>query len=246
MIHHTLIDNVLFALLLTIPVVEWKWSWPRYRARLASGTPNARLHHYRKLIAGEWIATIGLLAYWAIEGRTLADLRLAANAPLRLGLGLLYIVALIGMLVWQRRALLARPDRRARIRKTLKHVEPLIPHTERERRFFWLVSATAGFCEEIFYRGFLTWYLSVWMGPVAAVLLSSLIFGAGHVYLGIAQVPRTGFIGLIFALVVSLTGSLWPAMLLHAAVDWNSGELGFKLLSLASSNETSVGLQPHE
>jgi membrane protease YdiL (CAAX protease family) len=237
MTHHTLVDHLLFALLLAIPLVEWKWSWPRYRAKLASGKPNARLHYYRNLIAGEWIPSICLLAYWAASGRNFPDLRLTGDTPMRLGLGLLYIVVLIGMLVWQRRALLARPDRRARVRKTLKGVEPLIPHTEGERHIFWVVSATAGFCEEILYRGFLAWYLSVWMGPVAAVLLASLIFGAGHVYLGIAQVPKTGFIGLIFAIVVSLTGSLWPAMLLHAAVDWNSGELGFKLLNLNSTGE---------
>jgi len=237
MLHHTLIDHVLFALLLSIPLVEWKWSWPRYRAKLAAGAKHARRDHYRNLIAGEWTPAIFLLAYWAASGRRLLDLRLTGDAPLHLGLGFGYVVLLIGLLVWQRRALLARPDRRARVRKAMEYAEPLMPHTESEHRLFWIVSATAGFCEEIFYRGFLTWYLAAWMGPVAAVLLASLIFGAGHVYLGVAQVPKTAFVGLIFAIVVSLTGSIWPAMLLHAAVDWNSGELGFKLLSLPSSNE---------
>lgn len=237
MIHHTIVDHLLFALLLAVPLVEWKWSWPRYLAKLASGANDARLDHYRKLIAGEWIPTIGLILYWAFAGRSLGDLRLTGDTPLRLGLGIVYVVLLIGALVWQRRALLSRPDRRARVRKALKFGEPLIPHTESERRIFWLVSATAGCCEEIFYRGFLTWYLSAWLGPVAAVLLASLIFGVGHVYLGVAQVPKTAMIGLILAIVVSLTGSLWPAMLLHAAVDWNSGEMGFKLLSSASTSE---------
>jgi membrane protease YdiL (CAAX protease family) len=237
MTHHTIVDHLFFALLLAVPLVEWKWSWPRYLAKLASGAKNARLDRYRKLIAGEWIPTIGLILYWVFAGRSLADLRLTGDTPLRLGLGIVYVVLLIGALVWQRRALLARPDRRARVRKALKFGEPLIPHTESERRLFWLVSATAGCCEEIFFRGFLTWYLSAWVGPIAAVLLASLIFGVGHMYLGAAQVPKTAMIGLILAIVVSLTGSLWPAMLLHAAVDWNSGEMGFKLLSSASTSE---------
>jgi uncharacterized protein len=232
MIYHTIVDPMFFALLLAVPLVEWKWSWPRYLAKLASGTSDARRDRYRKLIAGEWILTIGLIVYWAVAERPWTDLRLSGDTPLRLGLGLVYVVLLIGALVWQRRALLARPDRRARVRKALKFGEPLIPHTERERRIFWVVSATAGFCEELFYRGFLTWYLSAWVSPIAAVLLASLIFGVGHVYLGVAQVPKTAMIGLILAIVVSLTGSLWPAMLLHAAVDWNSGELGFKLLGI--------------
>ena len=237
MIHHTIVDHLFLALLLAVPLVEWKWSWPRYLAKLASGTSDARLDRYRKLIAGEWIPTLGLILYWVLAGRSLADLRLTGDTPLRLGLGIIYVVLLIGALVWQRRALLARPDRRARVRKALKFGEPLIPHTESERRLFWLVSATAGCCEEIFFRGFLTWYLSAWIGSIAAVLLASLLFGLGHVYLGVAQVPKTAMVGLILAIVVSLTGSLWPAMLLHAAVDWNSGELGFKLLSSASISE---------
>jgi uncharacterized protein len=237
MIQHTIVDHVLFLFLLVIPLVEWKWSWPRHLAKLASGASNARLTHYRKLMAGEWILTIGLLVYWAALGRKFQDLWLAGDTSLHLGLGFGYVVVLTGLLIWQRRALLARPDRRTRVRKALEYGEPLLPHTEGERRIFWIVSATAGFCEELFYRGFLTWYLSVWMGPVAAVLLASLIFGAGHVYLGAAQVPKTALIGLIFAIVVSLTGSLWPAMLLHAAVDWNSGELGFKLIRTTTRSE---------
>jgi membrane protease YdiL (CAAX protease family) len=237
MTHHTIVDHLFFTLLLAVPLVEWQWSWPRYLAKLASGARNARLDRYRKLIAGEWIPTIGLILYWVFAGRSLVDLRLTGDTPLRLGLGIVYVVLLIGALVWQRRALLARPDRRARVRKALKFGEPLIPHTESERRLFWLVSATAGCCEEIFFRGFLTWYLSACVGPIAAVLLASLIFGVGHMYLGAAQVPKTAMIGLILAIVVSLTGSLWPAMLLHAAVDWNSGEMGFKLLSSASTSE---------
>jgi hypothetical protein len=237
MIHHTVVDHIIFVLLLALPLVEWKWSWPRYLAKLASAESDARLGHYRKLIAGEWIPTIALLVYWEVAGRNWADLHLAGDAPLRLGLGLTYVILLIAALVWQRRALLARPDRRARVRKAMKFGEPIMPHTEGERRTFWFVSATAGCCEEIFYRGFLTCYLSAWVGPVAAVLLASLIFGVGHVYLGVAQVPKTAIIGLILAIVVSLTGSLWPAMLLHAAVDWNSGELGFELLRSAASVE---------
>ena len=165
MIHHTIVDHLVFALLLAIPLVEWTWSWPRYLAELARGARNARLDRYRKLIAGEWIPTIGLILYWVFAGRSLADLRLTGDTPLRLGLGIVYVVLLIGALVWQRRALLARPDRHARVRKALKFGEPLIPHTESERRLFWLVSATAGCCEEIFFRGFLTWYLSACVGP---------------------------------------------------------------------------------
>lgn len=228
--HHTLFDHAVFAFLLLLPVLEWKWSWPRYLGRLARDPENARRGYYRRLITGEWAPTVVLLAAWAAMHRPWSALRLAGDTALRLGLGFGYVLALVGLLVLQRRALLARPDRRARVRKALSYAEPLLPHSPPERGLFWAVSATAGVCEELFFRGFLTWYFLAWMGPAAAVLLASALFGVGHVYMGMAQVPKTALIGLIFAVVVSLTGSLWPAMLLHAAVDWNSGELGFRLL----------------
>ena len=77
------------------------------------------------------------------------------------------------------------------------------------------------------------------MGVVWAVIVASILFGLGHVYLGLVQVPKTAIIGLLLAIVVALTGSLWPAMLLHAAIDWNSGELGFRLLHPAELEASS-------
>ncbi|HEY2467044.1 MAG TPA: type II CAAX endopeptidase family protein [Terracidiphilus sp.] len=228
--NRTVFDHLLFALLLILPLVEWKWSWPRYLARLAADPRTARRDHYRRLLVGEWIPTVALLFLWVVLHRPWSALHLTGDTPLRLVLGFFYVLALIVLLVFQRRALLRRSDRRARVRKALVYGEALLPHTPSERKLFWAVSLTAGICEEIFFRGFLTWYFLAWMGPLLAVFLASALFGIGHVYLGITQVPKTAIIGLIFAIVVSLTGSLWPAMLLHAAIDWNSGELGFHLL----------------
>ena len=117
-----------------------------------------------------------------------------------------------------------------RIRPNLAYAEPLLPHTSGERRLFWLVSLTAGVCEEVFFRGFLIWFLSAWMGLVLAVLVSSAIFGAGHIYMGWAQAPKTALVGLVLAFVALGSASLVPAMLLHAALDWNSGELGYRVI----------------
>ena len=180
MINHTVFDHALFLLLLILPLVEWKWSWPRHLAKLAADPDNARLAYYRRLLVGEWIPTIVLLAVWAFLRRPWSALRLTGDSPLHLAFGFGYVLILVGVLVLQRRALLRRPDRRARVRKALAFATPLMPHTIAERRLFWAVSATAGICEEIIFRGFLTWYLLAWMGPVMAVIVASIIFGAGH------------------------------------------------------------------
>lgn len=236
---HTLFDHALFALLLLIPLIEWRWSWPRHLGRIAADPAHARIAFYRKIILGEWIPTIALLAFWAALGRSWRALQLAGDTPLRLGLGFGYVLVLIGFLLFQRRALLSRPDRRARARRALNYVEPLLPYTLTERKLFWAVSATAGICEELFFRAFLPWYLSAWMSLVWAVIAASILFGIGHFYLGLVQVPKTAIVGLLFAVVVGLTGSIWPAMLLHAAVDWNSGELAFRLLGAAEPEASS-------
>ena len=236
---HGILDDIFFALLLAIPLIEWKWTWPRYLARLKTGAPGVRRGFYRTLIAEEWIASACLLGWWTLRARPWSGLLLAGTAtplkmgippPLRLWVGLAIAALLAGFLILQKKAILARPETMARIRPKLAYAEPLLPHTTEERRLFWLVSLTAGACEEIFFRGFLIWYLMAWMGPPMAVLLSSALFGAGHIYMGWAQAPKTALVGLILAFIALSSASLVPAMLLHAALDWNSGELGYRVL----------------
>jgi uncharacterized protein len=232
-------DHVLFALLLLVPLVEWRWNWPRYLRRLAAGVPGARVRYYHNVMAGEWLPAIVLLAVWAEWRRPWSSLWLGSPSPWRIVIGLVCAGAFIGLLLAQGAAIRKRPETHERVGAALKYAEPLLPHTPAERRRFWLVALTAGVCEEIFFRGFLTWYLTGWMGLAPAVLLSAVLFGFGHIYLGLAQVPKTALVGLILSGVVLVSTSLWPAMLLHAALDWNSGELGFRMLAEPSGQASA-------
>jgi uncharacterized protein len=243
---HGIFDDALFALLLVVPLIEWKWTWPRYLKQLATGGPGVRAAFYRSLIVQEWIPALCLLAYWAARSRAWNGLLLkGTTTPLAIGLppqmrlwaGFCVVALIAGFLVSQRMAVLARPETIEQVRLKLQFAEPLLPHTALERRLFWLVSITAGATEELFFRGFLIWYLSAWMGPLAALLLSSAIFGAGHIYLGFAQAPRTALVGFVLALIAFGSASLFPAMLLHAAMDWNSGELAFRVIQQTGTGD---------
>lgn len=56
------------------------------------------------------------------------------------------------------------------------------------------------------------------VGPLAAVLLSSVLFGLGHAYQGIVGILRTAIIGLAFGAGCALTKSLWWLVVAHVIV----------------------------
>lgn len=226
---HTIFDDILFAVLLLIPFLERHITWPRLLAQLASGEENVRLRFYRAAILSQSILTIYLLGIWA--GRPWRWLLMGSSTPLRLGLGLAVAIGIAVLFRAQRVQTLKSERSIDHARRQLAYATPLLPHTLAESRLFHLVSVTAGVCEELLFRGFLYWYLAVWTGPVVAVVLSSLIFGLGHLYLGVAHVPKTALAGLVFACIALGSGALWPAILIHAAMDWNAGELGFRIVS---------------
>jgi hypothetical protein len=174
-----------------------------------------------------WAFTGAVVAVWAVDRRPWAALYLRPARPLGVWLGLGLSVLYVGVVGWQIRALLAQPDGRARLRRTLAGAGALLPRTPGERWGFVLVSVTAGMCEEVLFRGFVMWYCAAWTGLIVAVPLSALLFGIGHVYQGVRQIPRTALAGLVLAGVVIAGGSVWPAMLLHAVMDLVAGELGY-------------------
>jgi len=83
----------------------------------------------------------------------------------------------------------------------------------------------AGFYEEIVFRGFVLRRLIIALGPTsriaaaAAVVVSALIFGAGHAYQGWLGVTQTFVAGLCFGALTVLTGGVRAAIVAHAAID---------------------------
>jgi membrane protease YdiL (CAAX protease family) len=117
------------------------------------------------------------------------------------------------------------PALRARIGKAMRSLQFALPVSASERRWWILVSISAGVCEEILYRGFLTHYFSGTLvagfhfGAVGAWLVCALAFGLAHAYQGIAGVVRTTAAGLVLGLIAILCGSLLPCIVLHILAD---------------------------
>jgi membrane protease YdiL (CAAX protease family) len=72
-------------------------------------------------------------------------------------------------------------------------------------------------CEEVFFRGYLFPGLAQAMPVWAAVIASALIFGAAHA--DAASFAPLAVIGAALAVLRWRTGSLWPGILFHAAIN---------------------------
>jgi membrane protease YdiL (CAAX protease family) len=75
----------------------------------------------------------------------------------------------------------------------------------------------APIAEEIFFRGYLYAGLRSRLGLGWGLVLSALLFAVLHVIPGV--IPPIFLLGLILATVYEYSGSLWPAILLHSAIN---------------------------
>jgi membrane protease YdiL (CAAX protease family) len=104
----------------------------------------------------------------------------------------------------------------------------LIPTTAFGKVVWVAVSFTAGFCEEVGYRGYLMTRLRLifktqsWTIPT---IISSVAFGVCHWYQDIAGLILITVYGFLFAFLYIRTGRLWPCILAHAL--WDFGNLFF-------------------
>ncbi len=114
---------------------------------------------------------------------------------------------------------------RVRISKAMQSLRFALPVTARERHWWILVSLSAGVCEEILYRGFVTHYFSgslaatIPLGTVGAWLMASLFFGLAHAYQGVAGIVRSALAGLILGSIAILSGGLLLPIVLHFLFD---------------------------
>ena len=218
-------EYVLLSFFVLMPIYDARWSFPRHRAAVERGEPNARVALIREAVIILWLGA-GLLALVVFTGGpSFAELGLGFSGDrwAWIGMG----IAALGMvqIFVEQRTVRRRPDLQRRLRDATRSIEAITPTNDREWRWFVALSLSAGFCEELLYRGFLFLWLQQWFGILPAAVLSSLIFGLGHAYQGWLGVVKTSCFGAVLMFLVWLSGSLWPAILLHAAIDLGSGRL---------------------
>lgn len=122
-----------------------------------------------------------------------------------------------------------------------KNVAAILPHNAAELALFVALSITAGFTEELLFRGFVLSTLATIVGWWTAAGIAIVPFAFLHSYQGASGMVRTAVVGAALTLVVAATRSLVPAMALHALIDIGSGVVSW--IALASPSDASLSLR---
>lgn len=219
-----ILQHVLVFFLIVVAPLWDRYEIPRLKASMA---PRKKIRFYRKIVAASWAcalvaaATIGLVAVSTISRATNEGTWLSSGT--RGGLFLEGLIAGMLIVIMLPAMLALRSEKiRAKAGKAAKKLAFLLPSTGEERRWWWLVCITAGICEEVVYRGFLLNYFHVTplhLSLTWALVVSSVIFGIGHLYQGIAGAVQTVVIGFVLGAMFVMTGNLPLPIVVHAAVD---------------------------
>jgi CAAX protease family protein len=210
-----------FCLLLAYPL----WDYFDTQQLRKGIDPRAKLRYYKETVLWLWLAAIAAL--WCVGAnlftrdvglpRFVLSHRLLARFLAWAMAILIVIVSLLPQLQALRNVKV-----RGIVMKKYGRLSFFLPNTANEFRWYSIASITAGICEEVLYRGFLIHYLGVqpWhLGLFMAVVISSLAFGAAHLYQGAQGFLTTTIGGMIFSAVFLLTSNLLLPIIFHAAAD---------------------------
>lgn len=183
-------------------------------------------HHLQRYLGGivaEWL--MFLLVWWGLRLRRVSIVELiGARRSLRAWVedlsvaGVFWIVSVIVL------ACIGVAARLLHLSSPQETLAALAPNTAAELLLWISLSVSAGFVEEIVFRGY---FLHQFAAPLHAVALgvagSSLVFGLSHAYEGAAGMFAITVYGALFCGVAILRRSLRPGMIAHAWHDIFSG-----------------------
>lgn len=238
----TPIDHLLFVVLAVLfPIRAATFGFRRLQRAAESELPRVRRQVYGQAIAIQWSLTAVVLAMWFVLQRPFGapghEVGEGLGLVPRLSGGLIGILAGVlivgGMIARQRRAALEDDTALERLRARFRRVERMLPTTRGELRAFYLLSLTAGVCEELLYRGYVIWYLERLLGGgfLFSAALCSVLFGFGHLYQGPRGMLLTGMVGAFLAALYWVSGSLIGPMVVHALMDAHSGNVLYHALA---------------
>lgn len=187
-------------------------------------TSHSKVVEYLKIASFLWSLTFFLAYIYLTEKLTVTNIDylvvfnwqniLAFSLVL---IAILYLVLLI-------KSIVSNEKLRLEVASKFEAFLELMPTNKQQVLIFTLVlSVSAGICEELIFRAYLFNHLEGQIGTIVAVLLSSLVFGLWHVYLGWQEVLRTSVMGGILCGIYIFTGNIIVPIIVHVFIDIYSG-----------------------
>jgi membrane protease YdiL (CAAX protease family) len=194
-------------------------------------SPQARAHgrpvSYVAVMLFEW-ATVAFI-WWGVSGRGVIMRNLVGGKwqrvtdtfrDLGIAIGFLIIAQLV--LGGLGHLLNATPN---------QAIRNLLPQGTTETVLFLAVAATAGFCEEVIFRGYLQrQFAALTRAAAGGIVLQGIAFGAGHGYQGWKYMLIIAVFGTMFGTLAHWRCSLRPGMLAHFLQDGAGGLFGRHLM----------------
>jgi len=103
----------------------------------------------------------------------------------------------------------------------------LLPQSPLEIALYLMLSLTAGFCEEVIFRGYLQrQFTALTRASAGGIALQGIVFGLGHGYQGWKFMLLIAVYGTTIGLLAHWRHSLRPGMILHFVQDGAGGLVG--------------------
>jgi len=191
--------------------------------------PSSKIGWYRETIILSWIPIVLIILLIPLSGFTLQNLgfrKIDLNISgfpkgVSVTVSVLYLLYFIYNLYSLIILGLNKKSRTNAAKQIPDDFKIYLPGNPKERKVWDLVAITAGITEETIYRGYLFFGLSLLFPnlPLFIILLiSTILFGIGHIYQGVEAIKPT-LIGLVFGLFYIVLDSIWPLIVLHILQD---------------------------
>lgn len=213
---------------LELILLAWVLIYPALDLVLERFKSSDKKVEYIKTVILLWLPTVLLVYLFQSELLSVKSLNHVITLNWRNILsGLVIFAGIIYVILLVRTINTNEAIRADAVKKLQPHIS-FMPETKSEVLVFTLLlSVTAGICEELIFRAWLFTLIDSRLGTIAGIVISSVLFGFWHLYLGWREVVKTSIMGALFCGVYLFTGNIVVPIILHIFVDVYSGVLSY-------------------